>query len=341
MDNIVLITSLDAGEVLSDVCIDVVNSQVVENPLKWVIWSEDEKPVEPETRDGIDVKVVKVNNDKELYQEIPNNSVIISIDNYTWYPVDWVTSLTRNIGKTEIVAGRLELYDIYNHEIIHNALPINDRLNIVGCYINLEIFKDRGKGSVLNMVNGKSAVNIIGLSTKTTNLIKDSNYTPDFNSEYFDKHGDRFRDLVGRKASKKYIEEVLSRVEATWRYIILNMGGNPTKRVGKHGDASIMYWVNAWGELLKSNKRKIYPTSEMRLVRWSSDKIEKLLLDNNEYVKPMITKSSPRIFEGAPILIDYGDGKIALVDGRRRMNEMVRRGGYHTLLIVEAEETKT
>src|SRR5699024_5075404 len=105
MDNIVLITSLDAGEVLSDVCIDVVNSQVVENPLKWVIWSEDEKPVEPETRDGIDVKVVKVNNDKELYQEIPNNSVIISIDNYTWYPVDWVTSLTRNIGKTEIVAG--------------------------------------------------------------------------------------------------------------------------------------------------------------------------------------------------------------------------------------------
>jgi len=63
-----------------------------------------------------------------------------------------------------------------------------------------------------------------------------------------------------------------------------------------------------------------------------------LLNENLKFRPHMITEEEPRLDVGASILVDYGDGNLALIDGRRRANKRVRQGESQAMIIVEAHK---
>lgn len=91
-----------------------------------------------------------------------------------------------------------------------------------------------------------------------------------------------------------------------------------------------------WAQRYGVAYRPIGAHSRVRCESWSSDEVGAHLDRLAKIVPALITTTQPRRFGGPLVVIDFGQGQIGQIDGRRRANFWRHVPGKYDVLIVEA-----
>lgn len=316
-------------------CEEILKNQTYGGEMIWLVKN-------PNIRKNIQVSKIHtftINNKAELISMVGEMGLekipVLIIDSCTWYPNNYVEKLYNLVKKYDMnVYGKLYRYDVYN-QIYYNEKPPKKLLNkLVKAYTNHKEFLNQNKRSI-ECVTIEPAVNMVGLSRLNNTDLKNVDYMPDI-----DKRDHRLKvaeSWVG-DSIYKYFEIALRNIEVTWRYLELIQGGKRSKRMVVQGLA------RQWAKRLKTTKNKVSPESKMEINFFDKDKVKEILnycTDNHELT--FWTDEPPRIEGGAAVVLDFGDGRLVVVDGRRRLNKFLRdfkqkKGVKYPFIIVEVLE---
>jgi len=92
-----------------------------------------------------------------------------------------------------------------------------------------------------------------------------------------------------------------------------------------------------WAYRYRVPYRPIGPHCRMRLDQWTHNEIGVHLDRLAKMVPALITAAQPRRFSGPLVLVDFGQGRIGQIDGRRRANWWRHVPGMYDVLIVETK----
>lgn len=364
----VLITPTGGRQASFNFCQEMMKEQDYKGGVHWIIVDDCEEPQDIWfERDNWTLEIIRPEpfwqkgentqkrNVREGAKKIEESDKVIIIEDDDWYNPSWISKVVELLDEYEAVGGCRNYY--YNI-ISHRYRKFSNKKHAALC---ATAFRGTLKDKMLSATNEDSKCAIDhsfwrGLDRNNTKLfpiqegevlgikglpgrqgIGDEHETMrSFSSmRYVDAKGDMLENWMGKEWATKYRKTLLSRIEPTWDYVILSTGGRDKRAMRmKIWDMATF----AWSRDFKTTKSKISQKSNIRLEQWDSGKIEKLLNENLKFRPHMITEEEPRLDVGASILVDYGDGNLALIDGRRRANKRVRQGESQAMIIVEAHK---
>lgn len=82
--------------------------------------------------------------------------------------------------------------------------------------------------------------------------------------------------------------------------------------------------------------RPLGPRCRIRREVWDQHRVGAHLDRLAQRVPALITTAQPRRFGGALVLVDFGQGRVGQIDGRRRANWWRHVPGQYDVIIVEA-----
>lgn len=101
-------------------------------------------------------------------------------------------------------------------------------------------------------------------------------------------------------------------------------------------EAVIHRLAGEWADRFGLPYRPIGSHCRIRQERWSHIEVGEHLDRLAKIVPAMLTTQMPRRFDGALVVVDFGQGRIGQIDGRRRANFWRHMPGQYDVLVVEA-----
>lgn len=101
-------------------------------------------------------------------------------------------------------------------------------------------------------------------------------------------------------------------------------------------EAVIHRLAGEWADRFRLQYCPIGPHCRIRQESWSSVEVGWHLDRLAKIVPAMLTAQMPRRFDGALVVVDFGQGRVGQIDGRRRANFWRHMPGNYDVLVVEA-----